>query len=601
MITFKEVSWSNLFSYGENNHIDLQNSPLTQIVGKNGFGKSSIPLIIEEVLFNQNSKKIKKGDILNRYIKDKSYQIELVFDKDGDKYEIKTTRTNTTSQVKLLKNGVDISNHTATGTYKNIEQILGYDHKTFSQIVYQSSVGSLEFLTATDTARKKFLIELLNLGVYTKASEVFKELASAMSKQVDSCQAKISTVQSWLKKYERVDLVEQELLLEPESPQDQQSELTLKKSELTNIESTNKKIATNNKYKELIANIKIPLPPQAPPLEAYVTNLKVQLATYQKNLKEGNSLSAKCDGPTGVCATCTQTIDNSTMYAMVKQFEQVKPIIHEHIDTFVAAIEDAEAKTKRWEAYTEKMLEIEKYHALIDINMSSVLLNKELLAKEIKDLETIIAAVNQEIVDIRAKNKLVSDHNAKVKVIAEQMGDMQSDLATLTTELSEKVAKLSNLQVLVKAFSTTGLVAYKIECLVKDLETLTNEYLAELADGRFQLSFKIASADKLNVVITDNGRDIDIIALSSGERARVNVATLLAIRKLMQTLSNSRTNLLVLDETVENLDAEGKEKLIEVLLKEENLNTFLISHGFTHPLLEKIQVVKEQNISRIEQ
>ena len=102
------------------------------------------------------------------------------------------------------------------------------------------------------------------------------------------------------------------------------------------------------------------------------------------------------------------------------------------------------------------------------------------------------------------------------------------------------------------------------------------------------------------MVITDNSYDVDIIALSSGERARVNVATLLAIRKLMQTLSNSRTNLLILDETVENLDAEGKEKLIEVLLKEGNLNTFLISHGFSHPLLEKLQVVKQTNISRID-
>ena len=180
------------------------------------------------------------------------------------------------------------------------------------------------------------------------------------------------------------------------------------------------------------------------------------------------------------------------------------------------------------------------------------------------------------------------------------MQDMQTELKSLTKDLVEKTLHLTHLQVLVKAFSTTGLVAYKIECLVKDLESLTNEYLAELADGRFQLAFKIASADKLNVVITDNGRDIDIIALSSGERARINVATLLAIRKLMQTLSNSRTNLLILDETVENLDAEGKEKLIEVLLKEENLNTFLISHGFTHPLLEKIQVLKSQNVSRIE-
>ena len=180
------------------------------------------------------------------------------------------------------------------------------------------------------------------------------------------------------------------------------------------------------------------------------------------------------------------------------------------------------------------------------------------------------------------------------------MADMRDELAVHSEELLAKTKELSNLQVLVKAFSTTGLVAYKIECLVKDLEELTNQYLNELSDGRFQLAFKVSSSDKLNVIITDNSHDVDIIALSSGERARVNVATLLAIRKLMQTLSNSRTNLLILDETVENLDAEGKEKLIEVLLAEENLNTFLISHGFSHPLLEKLQVVKEKNVSRIE-
>ena len=151
-----------------------------------------------------------------------------------------------------------------------------------------------------------------------------------------------------------------------------------------------------------------------------------------------------------------------------------------------------------------------------------------------------------------------------------------------------------------KAFSTTGLVAYKIECLVKDLEAITNEYLAEMSDGRFQLGFEISSSDKLNVVITDNGTDVEIAALSNGERARVNIATLLAIRKLMQSLSNTRSNLLILDETVENLDAEGKEKLIEVLLAEQDVNTFLISHGFSHPLLEKLHVVKTNNISRIE-
>jgi hypothetical protein len=57
---------------------------------------------------------------------------------------------------------------------------------------------------------------------------------------------------------------------------------------------------------------------------------------------------------------------------------------------------------------------------------------------------------------------------------------------------------------------------------------------------------------------------------------------------------------LILDETVEALDADGKERLLEVLLSEEHLNTFLVSHGFTHPLLEKVNVVKQNNISQIE-
>ena len=68
----------------------------------------------------------------------------------------------------------------------------------------------------------------------------------------------------------------------------------------------------------------------------------------------------------------------------------------------------------------------------------------------------------------------------------------------------------------------------------------------------------------------------------------------------MQALSSTKVNLLILDETIDSLDSDGKEKLIEVLLGEVGLNTFLISHGYTHPLLEKITVIKENNISRIE-
>ena len=83
MITLKILKWSNCFSYGEGNELDLASTRLTQILGYNGAGKSSIPLILEEVLFNKNSKGIKKADIPNRELQN-GYSIGLTFSKEAD-------------------------------------------------------------------------------------------------------------------------------------------------------------------------------------------------------------------------------------------------------------------------------------------------------------------------------------------------------------------------------------------------------------------------------------------------------------------------------------------------------------------------------------
>mgnify|MGYP000264638807 FL=1 len=115
MIILKTLKWGNAFSYGPDNIIDFSESPLVQLLGKNGHGKSSIALILEEVLYNKNSKGIKKSDIINRYTKDKSYWIELELEKNQIRYTIKTVR-GTTQSVKLYEEGVDISSHTSTGT-----------------------------------------------------------------------------------------------------------------------------------------------------------------------------------------------------------------------------------------------------------------------------------------------------------------------------------------------------------------------------------------------------------------------------------------------------------------------------------------------------
>lgn len=600
MIKYKELRWGNVFSYGPNNKINFEASPLTQLVGKNGHGKSSIGLILEEVQFNTNSKGIKKAKVINRYSKEKSYWIELDFDKDGKAYTISTKRTVTSGTVSLVCEGVDISGHTATSTYKSIEEILGYNHKTFAQLVYQGSVSSLEFLTATDTARKKFLIDLLNLGHYSKASDVFKKLASDTNKALDIATAKVNTVTSWINKYKNESLEYSIFVDEPDSPSELTGKLGGLEIALKNIDANNTRIIQNNKYKELLDAIVLePFEGPAPDRTEY-NKKSLEIRDMEKKLAEGKSLTAKGECLTTKCPHCSQDMDNSLLFNMSKQFETKKSEYEQAISlgkTWIKNFENTEATYLRSQ---KKAVEYEKYYALYNPTLDNLTLDEKLVREEISSLKLEIASNTAAISKAKELNKLARDRNAKIDVIVKQMAEMRAELSEYTAEVTKLSLELSDYEVLVKAFSTTGLVAYKIECLVKDLESLTNEYLTALADGRFQISFQISSSDKLNVVITDNGNDIDIEALSTGEKARVNVASLLAIRKLMQSLSNSRTNLLILDETTSNLDTNGKEVLVEVLLAEESLNTIIVSHDFTHPLLEKISVIKVNNISSLE-
>jgi DNA repair exonuclease SbcCD ATPase subunit len=609
MITIKTLTWSNAFSYGPDNTIDFVAAPLTQLVGKNGHGKSSIALVLEEVLFNKNSKGIKKADILNRYTKDKHYAIELVFNRDGTEYKIETRR-GSAQTVKLYKNNQDISAHTATATYKIIEEVVGIDHKTFSQIVYQSNASSLEFLTAPDTARKKFLIEILNLGRYTQAQEVFKEVAQDLGKDIASTQSQVNTVVSWLDKYSKADLTPKQLLPLPELDSQMLQQAAKIEVAIQGVESTNKKIAQNNTYKQLQSKITLlPLPEKPVELldRAKTNALNTQTIELQKTVKDSEAFVQKMNKLHGNCPTCLQAIDLDKITELVSEQDSIKQIattklleLKEELNRLDVHHREYLSKKSAWEGAQQSQIDWEKYHQLIDLELPEDVLDKVTLQTELDTLTETISATRTKIQQTEKSNQLASAHNSKVDTISKQLAEMSEELETYSERLHDLSERMSLINVLTKTFSTTGLVAYKIECLVKDLEEITNSYLVDLSDGRFQIGFKISASDKLNVVVTDNGRDIEILALSGGERARVNVATLLAIRKLMQTLSSSRINLLILDETVEALDVDGKEKLVEVLLGEEHLNTFLVSHGFSHPLLEKVNVIKRNNISHVE-
>ena len=601
MITLKKLQWDNCFSYGSNNSIDLNDSTLTQLVGTNGTGKSSIPLVIEEALFNKNSKGIKKADIQNRAY-NKGYNIFLDFSVETKSYRVEVRRSRGSIKVKLFSGKEDISSHTATNTYKTLEGILGLDFKTFSQLVYQSTSASLQFLTATDANRKKFLVDLFGVDEYTKYYDVFRDISKGITTELNELTGTSNTIIKWLcdNKLSNTTLLSNLNL--PENSEEDEKALRSLTVDFENIRQKNQKINENNTYRQLLESMSpadfMLTGAEEKGVQSY-DDIMADIGANKRIIQDSAKEITHLDGLKEECPTCHQkvnpgVIQNLKSQSLAKSQRAESEVVHdevavERIKRINSIIEDKEKKQK----------EFEDLFTRVDYKLPSTILDGEELKGKIEELKSSINRTKAQLREIIDENTQREQHNTRIQVILEQTGEFEKELEGVKESLLEQEKVFANLEVLKRAFSTNGLVAYKLENLVKELEDLANEYLAELSDGRFNINFVVAN-DKLNVDLSDNGSSVDILALSSGELARVNTATLVAIRKLMSSISKSRINVLFLDEVINVLDEMGREKLVEVLLAEEGLNTYIVSHGWTHPLLEKIEVIKEDNISRLE-
>lgn len=594
MLILEQVSWGDCFSYGPQNTLNLNENTITQLIGDNGAGKSSISLIIQEALYNKNSKGIKKADIPNRINTSKHYWIDLLFSYNSKKYEVKVNRKSSL-KVALLEDGVDISSHTATETFKSIERLLGVDYKVFVQLMYQSVTDGLTFLTATDSTRKKFLIDLFGLDEYDKYHSIFKDLSKELTTKVTRLSGNIESLQKWINNNSDTEDY-QSLLDEPEKPIEPE-ELQSLRTKLAMIKEHTKKVNNNNKLKEILEGITYD--ESVLNKEKQDTkNLTALLGESKSVIKNQTAFYNKINKLDNKCPTCEQSIDKKVQEELLANAKEEISIAKKSLQEVEDKLEKAEASNNLIDKNKRAKADWERTYLQIDNALESTVESVSSISSRIELLETQFAELIDAYDSVLRKNASISTRNARIDIIKGQLEEHRAELSNYKKVLQEASDMCGVVETLKKAFSNNGLVAHKLENLVKDIEELTNLYLAELSDGRFTLLFTIVS-DKLNVVLTDNGQDINISALSSGELAMVNVATLLAIRKMMNSISKTQINILFLDEAINVLAEHGRDCLIDVLLKEEGLNTFLVSHGWSHPLLSKVIISKEDGISRL--
>lgn len=600
-VELTRMEWGNMFSYAEDNFLDLAEERVYQILGVNGVGKSSIPTILEEALYSKNSKGFKKAEIPNRYIND-PYYVNVDFKVDDISYRLEITKKSTLKAT-LYKDGEDISAHTASGTIKMFEELCKLDFKTFTQLVYQNTDSSLQFLTATDSKRKEFLVNLFDMAEYGEKQKKFSNVLKEVNTDITKLSGKIDSVRSTLTRLEsQVNVEIGDLIPEEESPDHLIEEKAELESALKSIEDTNRRIQAENKILTELSKLRSKedilkdleslgeVPEEAPLVE--------NLGRKNSTISAAKAVIKKIEGLSGQCPTCLQTVDEHFIDELLRENNDIIDSNREQATKIVKELEDIKDQKRKVTNLRNELRQRENIESRKVSETYQELRDPEDLEDKIRDLSENISSIRSSITKARSHNSKVEQNQAKKQAAEEQLDTLNEELEKHIEELGVLEKRIGPLETLKKAFSSTGLVAYKLENRVKDLESNTNEYLSKLSDGQFNLAFELSN-DKLNVVIYDKENPVSMTALSSGEKARVVISTLLGIRKIMQYISKTTLNVLFLDEVISVMDDLGKEQLIEVLLEEEGLNTFVVSHGWSHPLVAKIDVVKEDDISVI--
>ncbi len=223
------------------------------------------------------------------------------------------------------------------------------------------------------------------------------------------------------------------------------------------------------------------------------------------------------------------------------------------------------------------------------------------LQTEIKSTESSIEALEETIQELNGTSvsELVGSLRASLKAYRKK----SSDAVTRKSDIEKRMQRFDEQEQHFIQFKT-----YLANTKVEALNSITNEFLENIgSDIRIRLSgytvLKTGKVrEKISVSLIRDGIDQGSFGkFSAGEAARVNLATILAMQKLVNANCelDKGLDLLVLDEILEAVDENGLSSMFAAL-NHLGITALVVSHGnVAEGYPHKLVVTKENGESKI--
>lgn len=572
LLTFERIRFKNFMSYGNSwTEIDLNSSPRTLVIGKNGNGKSvAITETLCFALFGKSFRGANKPQLVNS-INERDCVVEVEFTKRNSRYKV--VRGIKPAIFEIYKDGnlipVDSSLKDQQKEFESTVIETNFD--TFIQVVILGSASYIPFMKLAAKERRQIVETLLDLRVFsnihatmkTKLSETRSVLSQAELRR-DTIQDKVADFTAILDEQTKRGKQTKDAILKKISDLEtkiadmerviQDTQQKINSTALDSIERSQKELErSRSKYHSLVVEA-----------SSKAKQLKKRLRFFESNT---------------VCPTCNQDIDEEYSSGIQDNLEKSLESIENTRDRIEVSIQNLDGESVEFSKQAKKIKD-----SLDIVNKLGRAKDKE--SRALRDQRDILATLS----DVTSQD--VSNIQDKITQCEKELKTIESDVAT-----AEEL--LSDYDQLASLFSDKGIKTKIVRSYLPFINKKINEFLHDM---EFFVLFEFDEG--FNETILARHRDqFKFDSFSEGERARINLALLLTWREIAQRKNTLSTNLLVFDEIFDSsLDSIGSEELMRILKSFSDTNIFVISHRveMQEHFDRVIKAVKSSDFSTLE-
>eukprot|EP00850_Spirogloea_muscicola_P005728 SM000026S08977 [mRNA] locus=s26:861309:884420:+ [translate_table: standard] len=214
------------------------------------------------------------------------------------------------------------------------------------------------------------------------------------------------------------------------------------------------------------------------------------------------------------------------------------------------------------------------------------------LQKAVRVAKALIEQKKREEVERLALEAGPNPHRSEKELLQGLLAKTEDDKRSALADLKDAQQRAESLREADTSFGHNGVQGYILEGALSLLQDRLGWYLDILSGGSLGLILRptkqakgstktLERIEKVAVVRHSDGRVVErsLRQLSGGERRRVGLAYTLAFGELASEKSGTHFDLMVLDEVLQHLDAEGKRRMVSILRGLAQSTTLIVSQA----------------------